>query len=270
MGPVAASEAALAPSPASATLPLTAPDPRGDARGFRSLRTRVGPRSPGRHRPLHRHAPDGADTTAVVDKARKRDGVKADHSFGKAVHGFSAKLDAQQKHDLPADPNVLAVVPDGVIQIDGQTIPTGVVADRWPRQDSTGRRDRRHRTSASMPTWPSSTPASRPRPGPQRRRRLQLLDLRPRAWRDKNDHGTHVAGTVGALDNGFGVVGVAPGARVWAVKILNDDGYGLISWYVCGLDWILAQRDPNDPSRPLFEAVNMSVTKPGSDDHNCG
>ena len=57
---------------------------------------------------------------------------------------------------------------------------------------------------------------------------------------------------------------------MWGVKILNDNGYGLISWYVCGLDWILAQRDPNDSSRPLFEAVNMSVTKAGSDDHNCG
>ena len=101
-------------------------------------------------------------------------------------------------------------------------------------------------TAASMPTWRSSTPASPP-PGPQRRRRLQLLDhatAPPGAT--TNNHGTHVAGTVGALDNGIGVVGVAPGARLWAVKILNDDGYGLLSWYVCGLDWILAQRDPTD------------------------
>ncbi|MBA3234517.1 MAG: S8 family serine peptidase, partial [Chloroflexi bacterium] len=52
--------------------------------------------------------------------------------------------------------------------------------------------------------------------------------------------------------------------------ILNDDGYGLLSWYICGLDWILAQRDPSDSSRPLFEAVNMSVTKSGRDDRNCG
>jgi hypothetical protein len=36
------------------------------------------------------------------------------------------------------------------------------------------------------------------------------------------------------------------------------------------LDWILAQRDPNDPSRPLIEAVNMSVAKTGSDDADCG
>jgi hypothetical protein len=83
------------------------------------------------------------------------------------------------------------------------------------------------------------------------------------AWRDKESHGTHVAGTVGAINNDFGVVGVAPGARVWGVKILNDDGYGLLSWYVCGLDWILAQRDPNDSSRPLFEAVGISMSIPG-------
>jgi len=89
-------------------------------------------------------------------------------------------------------------------------------------------------------------------------------------WRDTYGHGTHVAGTVGALDNGSGVVGVAPGVRLWAVKILDDTGEGLLSWYVCGLDWIASQRDPVDPSRPLFEAVNMSVAKYGRDDVNCG
>jgi subtilisin family serine protease len=90
------------------------------------------------------------------------------------------------------------------------------------------------------------------------------------AWRDVQGHGTHVAGTIGAIDNGSGVVGVAPGVRIWAVKILDDGGMGLLSWYICGLDWIAAQKDPNDPTRPLIEAVNMSVAKDGSDDHNCG
>ena len=65
-------------------------------------------------------------------------------------------------------------------------------------------------------------------------------------------------------------MGVAPGVRLWAVRILNSAGDGLVSWYVCGLDWIAAQRDPADPTLPLFEAVNMSVAKSGSDDHNCG
>ena len=58
--------------------------------------------------------------------------------------------------------------------------------------------------------------------------------------------------------------GVAPGVRLWSVRILDSAGNGLISWYVCGLDWITAQRDPLDPTRPLFEAVNMSVAKKGA------
>jgi hypothetical protein len=67
----------------------------------------------------------GADTTRVIEKAGKRDGVKADHKFGRAVRGFSAHLDATQRKDLLADPNVAAVVPDGVVQVTGQTMPTG-------------------------------------------------------------------------------------------------------------------------------------------------
>src|SRR5262245_4646439 len=53
----------------------------------------------------------GADTSAVVDRAGKRDQVKADRLFGKAVHGFAARLDARQRSDLQADPNVAAIVP---------------------------------------------------------------------------------------------------------------------------------------------------------------
>jgi hypothetical protein len=55
----------------------------------------------------------GADTAAVVEKARTRNGVKADRSFGRAFRGFAAKLDEKQHRDLLADPNVVAVVPDG-------------------------------------------------------------------------------------------------------------------------------------------------------------
>ncbi|MDQ2964339.1 MAG: S8 family serine peptidase, partial [Chloroflexota bacterium] len=90
------------------------------------------------------------------------------------------------------------------------------------------------------------------------------------AWTDGHGHGTHVAGTVGAIDNDFGVVGVAPGVRLWSVRILNSEGFGYLSWYICGLDWIAAQRDPVDPSLPLIEAANMSVAKWGKDDRGCG
>ena len=68
----------------------------------------------------------------------------------------------------------------------------------------------------------------------------------------------------------YGVVGVAPGVRLWAVRILDASGEGYLSWWLCGLDWIAAQNDPLDPTRPLIEAVNMSVTRWGLDDGKCG
>lgn len=48
-------------------------------------------------------------------------------------------------------------------------------------------------------------------------------------WDDDHDHGTHVAGTVGAIDNNEGVVGVAPNVILHAVKVLDGSGRGSFS-----------------------------------------
>jgi minor extracellular protease Epr len=58
---------------------------------------------------------------------------------------------------------------------------------------------------------------------------------------DKNGHGTHCAGVVAALDDSQGVVGVAPGANLWAVKVLGNSGSGSWSNLVCGVDWCMSQ-----------------------------
>src|SRR3954469_21008281 len=270
VGPVAASEAALAPSPASAALSLTAPDPAATP----SIQVSSDPADHGRPDTTGRYIvmlKDAADTAAVADKARRHDAVHADHSFGKAVKGFAAKLDAHQKHDIAADPDVVAIVPDEVIQITAQVVPTGVSRINGRGKDvnrvnppSSASRTNVDADVAIVDTGIGTHPDLNVAGG------YNCSTSDHSAWRDRNNHGTHVAGTVGASNTDFGVVGIAPGARVWGVKILNDDGYGLLSWYVCGLDWVLAQKDPNDASRPLFEAVNMSVTKTETDDHNCG
>ena len=78
------------------------------------------------------------------------------------------------------------------------------------------------------------------------------------SWDDNDGHGTHVAGIVGALDNSFGVVGVAPGVRLWSVKVLDGEGNGYLSWLVCGIDWVTSQRDPRT-DKPLIEVANMSI-----------
>ncbi|MDQ7793985.1 MAG: S8 family peptidase [bacterium] len=56
-------------------------------------------------------------------------------------------------------------------------------------------------------------------------------------WNDANGHGTHVAGTVGGLGAASGVTGVAPGARLHAVKVLGDDGSGTWLSVARGIEW---------------------------------
>ena len=56
-------------------------------------------------------------------------------------------------------------------------------------------------------------------------------------YQDQNGHGTHVSGTIAAIKDGKGVVGVAPKARLYAVRVLDADGSGSISGIVDGLIW---------------------------------
>lgn len=55
---------------------------------------------------------------------------------------------------------------------------------------------------------------------------------------DGNGHGTHVAGTIGALDNAIGVVGVAAGARIVGVRVLDNNGSGSWSDVLAGIDYV--------------------------------
>ena len=57
------------------------------------------------------------------------------------------------------------------------------------------------------------------------------------SWDDDNRHGTHCAGIVGARNNLIGIVGVAPGASLFAVKVLNAGGSGQFSWILAGMGW---------------------------------
>ncbi|MBI5240935.1 MAG: S8 family peptidase [Elusimicrobia bacterium] len=56
-------------------------------------------------------------------------------------------------------------------------------------------------------------------------------------YQDQNGHGTHVSGTIAAIKDGRGVVGVAPKARLYAVRVLDADGSGSISGIVDGIIW---------------------------------
>jgi subtilisin family serine protease len=55
-------------------------------------------------------------------------------------------------------------------------------------------------------------------------------------------HGTHVSGTIAATDNEFGTVGIAPGVKLWAVKVLDQQGKGYDEQVATGLDWVIAKK----------------------------
>ncbi|MDH6706181.1 MULTISPECIES: S8 family serine peptidase [unclassified Kitasatospora] len=52
-----------------------------------------------------------------------------------------------------------------------------------------------------------------------------------------SDHGTHVAGTIGAAKNGKGVVGIAPNVKLAAVKVVDDGGFIYPEYAICGFVW---------------------------------
>ena len=55
---------------------------------------------------------------------------------------------------------------------------------------------------------------------------------------DDNGHGTMVAGVAAAKDNNMGVVGVAPGAKLWAIKVPDKTGTGSLSTVIQGIDYV--------------------------------
>ncbi len=92
--------------------------------------------------------------------------------------------------------------------------------------------------------------------------------IRPKCKDGEGDaghwHGTHVAGTIAALDDGVDVtlnggtdiVGVAPGARLWAVRVLDSQGRGTAAQYIAGVDWVI--------NNGTIEVANSSLGYPDS------
>src|SRR5204862_6180930 len=76
-------------------------------------------------------------------------------------------------------------------------------------------------------------------------------------------------GIIGALDNNIGVVGVAPGARMYGVKVLDDDANGTTRELLCGIEWVTATRTDNDPHNDI-DIANLSLGGVGTDDGHCG
>lgn len=86
---------------------------------------------------------------------------------------------------------------------------------------------------------------------------------------DQNGHGSHTAGTIAAINNDGGMVGVAPKAKILPVKALGKDGNGSLDWVVQGIIWsadngadfISMSLGSPAPAQPLQRAIDYAARK---------
>ena len=211
---------------------------------------------------------EDADVDAALRRAHRNEGVRPSNTFRHAIRGYAANLTPGQARRLAADPDVDAIVPDRPVQLTAQATPTNISrvgATLSPAAAIDG-----HDTRIDADVAIIDTGIQANHPDLAVAGGYNCTSSNRGSWGDGHGHGTHVAGIVGALDNGYGVVGVAPGVRLWSVRVFDSNAYSRISWIVCGIDWITSKRDPSDADRPLIEVANMSLRDEGRDDGNCG
>ncbi|MDQ4084481.1 MAG: S8 family serine peptidase [Actinomycetota bacterium] len=206
---------------------------------------------------------DTAGVDRALTKAQDAYGATVDNVYRSAIKGYSARLTPAEARALAHAPGVQAVRPDIRFEIAAQRMPTGINranAERSPRAGINGR-DRR--VNVDVAVIDTGVDLDHPDLNVYRRGSKDCSATGVGA-NDQNGHGTHVAGTIGALDNRTGVVGMAPGARIWPVRVFGRSGAGSLAEVICGVDYVTAHAGQ-------IEVANMSLSSVGGrDDGKCG
>src|SRR2546426_2029330 len=199
-----------------------------------------------------------------TDDVERRFGFASDFRYGAALKGFAAQLTRSQLARLRADRDVLFVSADrtlhtiGTVPVaPGDSAPTGV-----RRIGAATTNTAREASTVNVAVIDSGVDLSHADLNAVSGKNC-IRNGQPA--RDDNGHGTHVAGTIAARNNGAGVIGVAPGTKIYAVKVVNAQGSGTDAQVICGIDWVTA-----NAATLKIKVANMSLGGPGVDDGNCG
>ncbi len=196
----------------------------------------------------------------------QRLGFQPDVVYRRAVSGFVAGLSDQAADALRRDPAVLSVEPDRLAHTDlhtnaYETLPTGV--DRIDAErpgNGTGNTSIGAYVNADIAIIDTGIQPDHPDLNVAGGVNFSGSNCGGASSADDHGHGTHVAGSAAAKDNAIGVVGVAPGARLWAVKVLDSQGSGFVSCVIAGVDWVASRRaEFNDGAADGDPGVNISV-----------
>ena len=203
---------------------------------------------------FHDDEPDAAGLAAAHGRAY---GLTLHQIYGSALKGYAASIPGARVADVQRDPRVAFVSEDRPVHASVQTMPTGV--NRIDGELSSH--------FASNTGWNLAVAVIDTGSGPHSE--LNIAGGKNcstgRSFSDGNGHGTHVAGTIGALNNTAGVVGVAPGVPIYSVRVLDNSGNGSWSNVICGIDWVTA-----NAAALNIKVANMSLEGSGVDDANCG
>jgi subtilisin family serine protease len=199
----------------------------------------------------------GLPGAVAAEQARTR-GVAVEHVYGAALKGYSAVMTSAAAQALRGDARVAYVSEDRPVHVDAQVLPTGI--DRVDGElSSTVSGNGAGSVDVDVAVIDTGIDTTHPD--------LNVVGgvncSNGQSFNDNNGHGSHVAGTIGARDNEIGVVGVAPGARLWAVRVLNPAGSGSFASVLCGVDWVTAHSD-------VIEVANMSLGGTGTEPSGSG
>ncbi len=194
---------------------------------------------------------DKGSVKAMATDLAKRHGFTVDHLYQDAVRGFAAGMTADQAKQLAGESVVLTVEPDRLMTVFAQHVPTGV--DRMDVERNPGAGIEAGPVAVDVDIAIIDTGIDPDHPDLNVVGGVKLVGGVPDPdFSDGFGHGTHVAGIAAARNDGRGIVGVAPGARLWAVKVMRDNGTGSLSDIIAGLDWVAARADE-------IEVINMSL-----------
>lgn len=171
-----------------------------------------------------------ADTKSKGLTKIKKKGGKIQKEF-KHFQAVSAELSTTAVDDLKKDPEVLSIELDGLVQAQGDSIPWGIQKVQAPAVHKDGVQGAGVNV-AVFDTGISAHPDLTIKGG------VSFVDG-VTSYADDNGHGTHVAGTIAAIADGNGIVGAAPEANLYAVKVMDANGSGRYSSIIEGLDWAI-------------------------------
>jgi len=193
-----------------------------------------------------------ANAEAVV----REHSLKPSHSYRHALTGFAAQIDGAKIEQLRHDPRVRAVEPDGPVQLCGQTLPYGVLGMGLTNFPPAHMNGGDHRIAVDVAVLDGGIQTNHPDLNV-----VQWVDLTGAGYGGGHFHGTAVAGVIGALDNDFGVVGVAPGARLWSVQVFPPgSGVTSDSLILAGMDYIATNADKITVVNASFAGSGGAIT----------